>query len=264
MLPKKWWLILLGIVASGAAQGAVVGEELDYRAGDTQLKGYLAWDDAIKGRRPGVLVVHEWWGLNDYARRRARMLAALGYTALAVDMYGDGRTVDHPKDAASFSKAVNADPALRRARFLAAREALVAQPTVDPARTAAIGYCFGGGIVLNMAREGVDLRGVASFHGGLAGSSRAEPGKVKAQIAVFNGGADPMAPPEVVADFVREMNAAGVNVEFFNYPGAKHAFTNPDATLLGERFQLPIAYDKAADEASWAELQLFLQRVFAP
>src|SRR5512139_1560963 len=169
------------------AMAAVRGQEIDYRAADgTMLKGYLVTDASLAGRRPGVLVVHEWWGHNPYARRRAEMLAGLGYTALAVDMYGGGQQAAHPEDAGKFAGAVRKNLPVMKERFLAALALLRAQPEIDPARIAAIGYCFGGSVVLEMARAGVDLKGVASFHGSLGGGSKARPQTVKARVLVLN------------------------------------------------------------------------------
>jgi dienelactone hydrolase len=242
-------------------QAAVVGKEVTYQAGDTVLKGYLAWDDAIQGKRPGILVVHEWWGLNDYARKRADMLAALGYTALAVDMYGNGKTADHPADADKFSAAVRKDLPLMKARFNAARALLNRQATVDPTRNGAIGYCFGGSVVLEMARSGADLAGVVSFHGSLGGLGPIAP-HVTAQILVANGADDPFNPPQQVRAFRHDMDAAGVKYRFINYAGAKHSFTNPGATALGKRFGLPLEYNARADKESWRAMQDFFQRVF--
>src|SRR5208283_2555459 len=163
---------------------------IEYSAPGIVMKGYLAYDESIKGKRPGVLVVHEWWGLNDYSRKRARMLAELGYTALAVDMYGDGKQALDPDEATKLSSGVMKDFNAAVARFTAAQEYLKQQPTVDPSNIAAIGYCFGGGIVLNMARHGLDLKGVASFHGGLTAIKPARPGTVKAKMLILNGAAD--------------------------------------------------------------------------
>ena len=253
--------MLLGLFAV-TAQAAIKGEEVTYRAGNTVLKGYLAYDDAIKGKRPGVLVVHEWWGQNEYARKRARMLAEMGYTALALDMYGDGKTAQHPKEAGEFSKAVNSNIAERRARFLAAKKLLERHPTVDKHHIAAIGYCFGGGVVLAMAREGVKLDGVASFHGALGTDKPAVRGRVKAKILVLTGADDPMAPPELVEKFKQEMDNARADYKVIVYSGAKHSFTNPDADRLGKEFNLPLAYNEQADKESWAELDAFLKKIF--
>ncbi|HEX5637127.1 MAG TPA: dienelactone hydrolase family protein, partial [Gammaproteobacteria bacterium] len=187
-------LLFLCLLSIGT-QAAIKGEEVSYKVGDTTLKGYIAYDDANTAKRPGVLVVHEWWGHNDYARKRARMLAEMGYTALAVDMYGDGKTAAHPDDAGKFAAAVNSNADERRARFVAAEDLLKKQATVKSDEIAAIGYCFGGGVVLNMAREGLDLKGVASFHGSLGTKNPAQSGKVKTRILVLNGADDPMAGP---------------------------------------------------------------------
>lgn len=250
-------------VAAAAPAGDIHGEEVTYSVDGTTLKGYLAYDAGKQGRRPGVLVVHEWWGQNDYVRRRARMLAELGYTALALDMYGDGKTATHPADAGKFAGEVRAhmDEAVRR--FEAARKLLQSHPTTDPAHIAAIGYCFGGGIVLEMARRGIDLDAVASFHGSLGTDTPAEKGKVVARVMVFHGADDPFTSPEVLAAFKQEMADAGVDLHFVAYPGAVHAFTNPAATENGKKFNLPLAYDEAADEDSWKQLQEGLKAAFS-
>jgi dienelactone hydrolase len=247
---------------SFSAAAALKSEEIVYRVGDNEFTGYLVYDDAIKGKRPGVLVVHEWWGLNAYARQRADMLARLGYTAFALDMYGTGKVADHPDDAKSFMQAVTSNMPQAEQRFDMAKSILEKQPTVDPRHIAAIGYCFGGGIVLHMARAGDDLDGVVSFHGSLGTEVPAQKGQVKARVLVFTGGADPFAPPELVAGFEKEMQAAGVDYQLVSYPGVKHSFTNPDADKLGERFGMPLAYDKHADEDSWQRMQAFLREIF--
>jgi dienelactone hydrolase len=226
------------------------------------MKGYLAYDENITGKRPGVLVVHEWWGLNDYARKRARMLAELGYTALAVDMYGEGKQAVHPDDAKVFSSELMKNSDSAKARFMAAMDFLKQQPNVDPTRIAAIGYCLGGGVVLNMARQGVDLKGVASFHGGLTAVKPAQPGGVKAKILVLHGGADRFVTPEQIEAFKQEMKSAGVDFQFISYPGAVHSFTNPEADELGKKYNMPIAYNADADRKSWAELRGFLKKIF--
>jgi dienelactone hydrolase len=254
--------ICLVLACATTAQAAVQGQEVTYRAGETVLKGYLAYDDSTQCKRPGILVVHEWWGLNAYARKRARMLAELGYTALAVDMYGEGKNATHPKDAGRFSSEVKQNLPLAKARFLAAMELLKQHPTVDPKHIAAIGYCFGGGIVLEMARAGLDLDGVVSFHGSLDTAHPARPGVVKAKVLVLNGADDPFVKPEDIAAFKEEMKAAGVSYRFINYPGAKHAFTNPDADSLGKEFGLPLAYNSDADTQSWQAMQEFFNELF--
>jgi dienelactone hydrolase len=252
--------LLLLIPVTALAE--VVGKAVDYRAGDTVLKGYLAYDDKQQGKRPGVLVVHEWWGHNDYARQRARQLAELGYTALAVDMYGDGKQAAHPDDAGKFSGALKKNMPLAESRFKAAMALLQKEATVDGDKIAAIGYCFGGGIVLEMARRGLDLDAVASFHGSLGTSNPAQKGVIKAKILVANGADDPFVKPEQISAFKAEMDAAGVDYRFENYPGAKHSFTNPDADRFGQEFSLPLAYNATADSASWAAMQQLLNEVF--
>lgn len=257
-------LVLLPLLlAASSVHAEVRAKEVEYRADGTVLKGYLAYDDRISGRRPGVLVVHEWWGHNDYARKRARMLADLGYTALAVDMFGDGRQAAHPDEAGKLATEVSQNITLSKARFLAALELLKHDPNTDPTRIGAIGYCFGGGVVLQMAREGVDLAGVASFHGMLSTARPAPAGAVKAKVLVLHGADDPFVPPAQVEQFKDEMKRAQVDLRFVAYPGAVHAFTNPDADALGKKFNLPLRYDAAADKASWAEMQALFQRVFA-
>jgi dienelactone hydrolase len=260
----KLTLIAIGLVlaCSIAAQAAVQGEEVTYGDRDMPLKGYLAFDDGAADMRPGVLVVHEWWGLNDYARKRARMLAELGYIALAVDMYGGGKTAGHPDDAGKFSGELRRNMPLAEERFLAALNFLRQQPKVEVEKIAAIGYCFGGGVVLEMARAGLDLDGVASFHGSLETANPATPGKVKAKVLVLNGANDPFVTPEQIAAFKQEMEAAGVDYRFVNYPGARHSFTNPEADAFGKKFNLPLAYDQEADRKSWQAMQDFFTEIF--
>jgi len=253
---------LSALAVSASAKSDIKGKEVTYRSGVTVMKGYLAYDDAVKGKRPGVLVVHEWWGQNEYARKRARMLAEMGYAALAVDMYGDGRQAMHPDDAGKFSSEVMKNFDTAKARFTAARDFLEKQPVVDSGEIAAIGYCFGGGIVLNMARQGADLKGVASFHGSLAAVKPAQPGAVKAKILVLHGEADQFTTAEQISAFKKEMKDAGADLEFIIYPGAMHSFTNPDADIYARKFNLPLAYNAEADKKSWKELHKFFSRIF--
>jgi dienelactone hydrolase len=244
------------------AQAAIQTREVPYTAADgTRLVGYHAWDDAISGPRPGVIVVHEWWGLNDYAKRRARDLAALGYSALAVDMYGDGRNTQHPDDAKAFMNAALADPAIPKARFQAGLDLLKAQPQTDPARLAAIGYCFGGKVVLDMARQGLPLAAVVSFHGALVTATPATPGSVKAKVLVEHGAADSFITAEQIAAFKAEMDQAGADYRFVELPGAKHGFSNPDADAH-KGHGLDLGYQKEADERSWADMQALFKDVF--
>ena len=260
---QKWILAVLTVfIGLTPAQAAIKGEEVEYKVGDTVHKGYLVHDDAITGKRPGVLVVHEWWGHNEHARNSARKLAQAGYVALALDMYGDGKQANHPDEAGKFSGEVRKNLPLMKSRFEAGMNLLRRQPRVDDKRVAAIGYCFGGSVVLQMAREGGDLRGVASFHGGLATEHPAQAGKVKARVLVLNGAEDVMVPAEQIAAFRKEMENAKADYKFVNYPGAKHSFTNPEADANGVKFNLPLAYNARADQESWAELQSFLKLIF--
>ncbi len=247
------------LLFTAPAQAAVQGKEVSYTADGVTMKGYVAWDDAVSGKRPGVLVVHEWWGHNDYARQRARMLAELGYTALAVDMYGDGRTANHPKEAGAFAGEVRKNAAGAKARFLAARDLLRNEPGVDGERIGALGYCFGGTVVLEMARQGVDLKAVASYHGGLATDTPAPAGQVKARVASFTGDADPMIPAPQVEAFRQEMTRAGVDFTTVVYPGVKHSFTNPDADAYARQFNMPLGYDAAADRDAWTKTRILLR-----
>jgi dienelactone hydrolase len=235
---------------------------VNYKSGETQLVGYLAYNAVTTERRPGVLVVHEWWGPNEYVRMRARQLAELGYVALAIDMYGNGKTVTEPSEAKELSSAVFADLDQAEQRFKAGMQVLNANPAVEPNDISAVGYCFGGGIILNMARRGVELDGVASFHGSLAAPKPAQPGAVKARVLVLTGAADPMVPSEQVEAFRKEMMDAAVPTEIHSYPGALHAFSNPAATEVGKKYQLPIAYDAAADAQSFQELTQFLNELY--
>ncbi|HYL21813.1 MAG TPA: dienelactone hydrolase family protein [Gemmatimonadales bacterium] len=233
--------------------------EVEYRQGDTVLHGFVAWDEAARGKRPGVLVVHEWWGLNEHTRNQAKRLAEAGYVAFALDLYGSGKSTTHPQEAQAFAAEAAKDPAVLAARFNAALEQLKRDPHVDPQRIAAIGYCFGGTVALNMARAGADLAAVVSFHGVLATTTPAQPGKVKARLLVLTGAADPFVPPAQVAAFQDEMKAAGVRFEVISYPGAKHGFTNPNAAQFGME---QLAYNAEADKQSWSAMLRLFREVF--
>ncbi|MEX0732743.1 MAG: dienelactone hydrolase family protein [Aquisalimonadaceae bacterium] len=257
-------LALLLIIWTGVTMAAnIQTENVRYQAGGTEMHGYIAWDESDEGSRPGVLVVHEWWGHNEHARASARKLAEMGYTALAVDMYGEGRTADHPRDAGAMAGQVRENPEIAAQRFAAAEAVLRAHPTVADDRLAAIGYCFGGAVVLQMARGGADLRGVASIHGALATSTPAKAGEVNAEVLVLHGNADPLVPPDQVQAFRKEMDDAGVRYRFVGFDGATHAFTNPDADRAAREFDMPVGYDADATAASWRELEQFLARVTA-
>jgi dienelactone hydrolase len=254
--------LVVGGVVVGGARAAVTTREVNYPAGNVTARGLLALPGG-EGTHPAVLVVHEWWGVNDYARKRARMLAELGYVALAVDLYGDGKTAEHPEDAGAFATAVMSDLPEATNRFEAAMKFLADQPEVDAAKIAAIGYCFGGGVVLQMAATGVDgLDAVVSFHGSLgaevpAGTTPTAP------MLVLTGTADEFVPDEQVKAFEERMQDAGAEVTVIEYPGAKHGFTNPEADAKAAEFGIPIGYDLHADEASWGEMREFLSGAFA-
>jgi dienelactone hydrolase len=239
----------------------VVKEEFEYKDGKAKLKGFIAYDDSIKGKRPGVIVVHEWWGHNEYARKRATMLAKLGYTAIALDMYGDGKLAKHPKDAKKFSGEIFANMDLMKSRFNAALTKLKKHKTVNDKKIAAVGYCFGGAVVLHMARSGIDLKGIVSIHGHLKTKAPAKAGQIKAKILVIHGMADPVIPAKDVEAFKNEMKVAKVDMTFKAYKDAKHAFTNPGATEVGKKFKLPIAYNEQADKQSWEDMKKFLKDV---
>ena len=240
---------------------AVSSQAIAYGDGEITFEGFIARPAGPVKERPGVIVVHEWWGHNDHARGRARQLAENGYVALAVDMYGGGKLAEHPSDAAEFMAEATADAAVMEARFRAGLALLHAQPDVDASRTGALGYCMGGAVCLNMLRMGVDLDAVASIHGLLDSDISAEPsvGGSKTIVLVASGGADPMASEASVAAFEAEMATLDLKeLRTLVFPGVLHAFSNPDATRLGEEFDLPLAYDADADEDSWAAtLRLF-------
>lgn len=255
-------IFILLTFLSFSLQAKIISKEINYSDGETKMKGYLAYDDSIKGKRPGIIVVHEWWGHNDYAKKRARMLAALGYRALALDMYGNGKNASHPKDAGKFSGEVKKNMAVAEKRFMAAYSVLQKQDNVAKDKMAAIGYCFGGGIVLEMARRGVDLDAVVSFHGSLGTKTPATRGKVKAKVLVLNGQADPFVKEKAIVSFKNEMKAANVDFKLVSYPGAKHAFTNPEADKFAIKFKIPLAYNSDADKKSWLEMKHLFDEVF--
>jgi len=255
-------MVALLLSISATAHAKIQTKEIVYKVNQTELTGYLAFDDTISGKRPGILVVHEWWGHNDYARKRAEMLAALGYTAFAIDMYGTGKLASHPDDAKKFMMAVMSDQANMKQRFLAGLDVLLAQATVDTTKTAAIGYCMGGGIALNMARAGVDLDGVVVFHGGLGTETPVKKGQIKAKIRVFTGGADAFVPQKQVQAFEQEMKAADVDYKLKIYPGVTHSFTSPAADDFAKKYKLPFAYSPTADQDSWQQMQVFFNKLF--
>jgi len=235
-----------------SAQAAVATKQITYKAGDVECHGFLAWDDAVKGARPGVLVVHEWWGLNDYARKRAEELAKLGYVAFCADMYGEGKIAKHPKEAGEMAGKVRANVETWRKRAEAALDTLKAQPQCDKTKIAAIGYCFGGSTVLQLALAGDDLKAVATFHGALPAPTEAEAKKIKATLLICNGADDTFISEKAIKAFRDALDKAGVKYDFVSYPGAKHSFTVPDADKAGLD---GLKYDKTADEDSWKRMQ---------
>lgn len=253
--------LALSLTAQGYA--AIREEAVTYKDGDTVLKGFIVYDDAKKAKRPGIVVVHEWWGITKHVREEARKFASQGYTAFVADMYGDAKTADNPKDAGALSGAVSKNPAVMQSRFNAAKNLLSKHATVNASKIGASGYCFGGSVVLDMARAGADLKGVAAFHAGLGASGpAAAAGKVKAKVLVLNGADDPFIKPDTVEAFKKEMGAAKVDYRYLNYPGAVHAFTNPEATEKGKQFNLPLAYHPEVDKQSKAEAAKFFSSVF--
>lgn len=255
--------ILIGLfIVSSGVQAKLVAEVVDYKDNKTSLQGYLVYDDSIKGKRPGVLVIHEWWGHNTHARNSATRLAKLGYTAFAVDMYGTGVIAKHPKDAAKFAGKFSSNPVLVKSRFAAAMKVLQSHKSVQANKIAAIGYCFGGRVVLEMARSGADLRAVASFHGSPVTNNPAQKGKIKAQVRFYLGTADPFVTSQQLDAFNKEMTSANVKYKILMYQDAKHSFTNPDADKYGKKYNLPLAYQKKADHDSWKNMSQFLKDVF--
>ena len=254
--------IFLTIWASPAFAD-VITKQINYQVDGVSLHGYLAKPRGLINKTPGVLVVHEWWGHNEYARRRAEMLAESGYIAFALDLYGDNKVTDHPKEAKEFMQEATRDSQVLIDRFNAALELVRQQDHIDPDRIAAIGYCFGGAVVLNMARAGSDLKGVVSFHGSLATRNPAVKDTVKARVLVLHGGNDALVPVEQVQAFEEEMQAADVDYELVTYEGVDHSFTNPAADEIGEKHSMPISYDQQADEDSWQRMKIFLNDIFS-
>jgi len=243
------------------AHAALKEEPVTYKDGDTTMKGFVVYDDAVKGKRPGIVLVHEWWGITKHMHNEARRFAQRGYTAFIADMYGDAKTADNPKDAGALAGGVMKNPQAMQSRFNAAREQLAKHATVDAAKIGAAGYCFGGTVALNMARAGADLAGVAAFHAGL-GTNTPAPKAVKAKILVLNGADDPLVKPDQIEAFKKDMDAAKADYRFINLPGAVHAYTNPEATEAGKKFSMPIAYNEKADKAAKAEADKFFAAVF--
>jgi len=241
------------------ASADIVKTPVHYRQGDTDLEGLLVYDNSITGQRPGVLVFPEWWGLNDYPKHRAEMLAQLGYVAFAADMYGNGQATDSPDDAQKWMTAAKSDLGTLRARAQAALDVLSKDPHVDPAKITAIGYCFGGTVALELAESGAPIAGVVSFHGGLPTDHPEDAKNIKGKILICTGGDDAFVPPSQVQAYEEALRQAGVDWQVISYGGAHHAFTNPAA----DSHHIPnIAYNAAADKRSWEAMKGFFTEVF--
>ncbi|MFY9315588.1 MAG: dienelactone hydrolase family protein [Burkholderiales bacterium] len=254
--------LLTGVIAAlslaGQARAAIQEEAVTYEDGDTVMKGFIVYDDATRAKRPGIVVVHEWWGITKHTRAEARRFAQQGYTAFVADMYGDAKIADNPTDAGALMKSVMGNPAAVQSRFNAAREQLAKHATVDGKRIGASGYCMGGAVVLSAARAGADLAGVAAFHPSLGGYRTAQ-APLKAKVLVLNGADDPFNKPEQIEALKKDLGTA---MNFINYPGALHAFTNPEATEKGQQYKLPLAYNAEVDKQSKAEAAKFFSSVF--
>lgn len=244
-----------------AKEPSIKEETVSYSADSVNMIGFVAYDSANSDKRPVVLVVHEWWGLNDYPKMRARELAKLGYIAMAVDMFGNGKQADNPDSAGKIATPFYQDPQMAKKRFDAAVAKIKSYSQADGNKVAAIGYCFGGGMLLNFARLGEDINGVVSFHGSLLGTP-ADKNLLKAKILVCHGAADPFVPQAEADQFKKQMDSIGADYTFKAYEGAKHAFTNPRATEVGQKFNIPIAYNAAADSASWNDMKAFFNTLF--
>jgi len=251
--------IMLFFMMVTAGFGKVVTKTVQYQQNDTVLQGYLAYDDDVSGKRPGVLVVHEFWGLNQFAKQRAEAVAKLGYVALAVDMYGEGKTTRDREEARQWAGHVRSTP-LMRERAKAGLKVLAQQNLVDPQRLAAIGFCFGGTTVLELAYSGADVRGVASFHGGLTVPKPEEMKNIKASLLVLHGANDPHVKGEAINAFQEAMRQAGVDWTMVFFGNAVHSFTNPEA---GTDPSKGVAYEPKAAARSWEYFQIFLKEIFA-
>jgi len=246
---------------SSVKAAAIIEQPVTYSVDGKNFNGYIDYDSNQAGKRPAILVVHEWWGLTNYTRNRAKQLAGMGYIAMAVDMYGNGKIAEDPKTAQEYATPYYKNPALSKTVLDAAIDKLKTLPEADTSKMAAIGYCYGGFIVLNAAKLGANLKGVVSFHGDLSG---VQPDKnaLKAKILICQGGDDKFVTPEQGSAFKKSMDSAGISFTFKSYPNATHAFTNPEATAYGKKFNMPIEYNAAADSASWHDMKDFFKTIF--
>jgi len=256
----KWLIIMLILLTGGTTVYAELRTQpVEYHDGDVLLEGYLAYDDAVKTRRPGIMVVHEWWGLNQYIKKRTEELARLGYIALAIDMYGKGINTKDPQKAGELSGVFTKNRELMRSRAVQGLKILRKNNLTDSDHIVAIGYCFGGTTVLELARSGAEISGVASFHGGLDTSNPLDAKNIKGSVLVLQGANDPFNPPEKVDAFQDEMRKANVDWQMNIYGGAEHSFTNPDADSFGIK---GVAYNAKADKRSWDALMAFIRELF--
>ncbi len=251
--------LLLSLFLVGSASATVVTEVVPYSQNGVTLKGYLAYDDAVQGKRPGVLVVHEWWGLNDFAKQQARKLAESGFVALAVDMYGEGKVTQNPEEARRLATQVKSTPLLRE-RAQAGLTVLATHKLADPHRLAAIGFCFGGTTVLELAYSGAPVLGVVSFHGGLTVPRPDDQKASRAKFLILHGADDPLVKPEEIGAFQEVMRTAGADWQMILFGGAVHSFTNPGA---GSDKSKGVAYDPKAAARSWQSMLLFLKEIFS-
>lgn len=252
--------LVLGLVIARPAHAKVHGKLVEYKDGDTVLEGYLAVDDAAKGKRPGILVVHAWMGIDDNVKKHTDLLAQLGYVALAADIYGKGVRPKDKDEAGKLAGKYKGDRTLLRQRVTAGLTELTKQTNVDVAKTAAVGYCFGGTTVLELARSGAQIAGVVTVHGGLDSPTPADGKNIKAKVLVLHGAADPYSKPADVAAFQKELTDAKVDWQFDQFGGAVHCFTDPTA---GSDAAQGCAYDAAADKRSWTAMKAFFDELFA-
>jgi dienelactone hydrolase len=256
---RRYGVMLMTGILAAQAHAKIVTENVPYQHGDVALEGYLAYDDAVKDKRPGVLVVHEWWGLNDFAKQKAREVAELGYVAFAVDMYGKGVVTEDPEQAGKLAGQFRGNNQLWRERAKAAYDVLAKNPRVDASKIAAIGFCFGGSTVIQLAASGADLAGIVSFHGGLMPLTEDDVKRIKAKMLILHGAADAHVPDEAVKAFEDSLRKGNVDWQLIVYSGAKHAFMNPDADKLGME---GIGYQKQAAERAWREMREFFREIF--
>ncbi|HTB53090.1 MAG TPA: dienelactone hydrolase family protein [Ferruginibacter sp.] len=255
--------LFLGFTTTTIAQnaGAIKSAAVTYTDGTTTMVGFIAYDSSYTKKRPAILIAPEWWGLNDYTRNRAKQLAALGYVAFVIDYYANGTFTTNPTDAVALATPYYKDPQLAKKRFDAALATVKTYSDVDTNKIAAIGYCFGGSMIFNAAKQGENLKGIVSFHGGFTGVPL-DKDLLKAKVLACHGANDQFVKAPEVAMFKKQMDSIGADYKFIDYPGATHAFSNPDATAIGIKYSMPIAYNEAADKGSFQAMMEFFDRIF--